>query len=49
MRIAIPDAVPPESLQLGMSGRATVFAEDVGAIGIPAMILLWIKAYVLYL
>jgi multidrug resistance efflux pump len=49
VRIAIPDDVPPESLQLGMSGSATVFAEDSGAIGILAMILLWIKAYLLYL
>ncbi len=46
---AIPDDLPPESLQLGMSGTATVFAEDAGAMGILAMILLWIKSYVLYL
>jgi len=26
VRIAIPEDVPPESLQLGMSGTATVFA-----------------------
>ena len=49
MTIAIPEDVAPESLHLGMSGTATVFAEDAGAIGILAMILLWIKAYVLYL
>ena len=49
VRIAIPEDVPPESLQLGMSGTATVFAEDDGAIGILAMILLRIKANVLYL
>jgi hypothetical protein len=49
VRIAIPEDVPPKSLQLGMSGRTKVFAEDAGAIGILATLLLWIKAQVLYL
>jgi hypothetical protein len=32
-----------------MSGTATVFAEDAGAIGMLAQILLWLRAQVLYL
>ncbi len=49
VRLVVPDDLPSETLRLGMSGSATVFAEDAGAIGILALILLWIKAYVLYL
>ncbi len=49
VRLVVPDDLPPETLRLGMSGTATVFAEDAGAIGFLASILLWINAYVLYL
>ena len=49
VRLAIPKETSRESLRLGMSGTATVFAEDAGAIGLLANILLWLKAQVLYL
>ena len=34
---------------LGMSGTATVFAEDAGAIGFLAKVLLWVRVQLLYL
>lgn len=49
VRLALPEDLPPESLHLGMSGTATVFAEDAGAIGILAKILLWLRAAAHYL
>lgn len=49
VRIAIPKSVPPEAMRLGMSGTATVFAEDAGPIGILAYILLWFRVQFLYL
>ena len=45
--------VPPEldrnMLRLGMVGTATVISDHAGPIGILADILLWVKAYALYL
>jgi len=39
----------PAALRLGMSGVATVFSDHAGPIGGLASILLWIKAYAMYL
>jgi multidrug resistance efflux pump len=47
--ISIPSTVRPGSLRLGMSGKATVFAENAGVIGLLAWILLWVSAYAAYL
>jgi len=47
--ISVPKDLPPGSLRLGMSGVATVFSDRAGPIGILASILLWVKAYALYL
>jgi len=49
VRIAVPENLPPEALALGMSGTATVFAEDANAVALLGQILLWIRAQVLYL
>lgn len=49
VRIAVPENLPPEALALGMSGTATVFAEDASAVALLGQILLWIRAQVLYL
>jgi multidrug resistance efflux pump len=47
--ISIPDEMSRESLRLGMSGNATAFAGNAGAIGLLASILVWIDSYVAYL
>ncbi len=47
--ISLPQALDPGSLRLGMSGVATVFSDRAGPIGVLASILLWVKAYALYL
>jgi multidrug resistance efflux pump len=47
--ISIPDELSRESLRLGMSGDATAFAANAGAIGILASILVWISSYTAYL
>jgi multidrug resistance efflux pump len=47
--IDMPAEVDRNMLRLGMVGTATVFSEDAGPIGLLANILLWIKAYALYL
>jgi len=45
----IPQQADRSTLRLGMSGAATVFAENAGVIGIIAWILIWISAYTAYL
>jgi multidrug resistance efflux pump len=47
--ISIPQEVDRESLRLGMSGTATVFAANAGVIGLLASILVWISSYTAYL
>jgi multidrug resistance efflux pump len=47
--ITTPKDIDPASLRLGMSGTATVFSDHAGPIGILASILLWVKAYLMYL
>jgi multidrug resistance efflux pump len=47
--ISIPANVDPHSLRLGMSGTATVFAENAGVIGLIATILIWVSSYTAYL
>jgi hypothetical protein len=39
--ISIPDDMALDTLQLGMSGSATAFAQDAGVIGLLASILVW--------
>jgi multidrug resistance efflux pump len=47
--ISVPDEMSRDSLRLGMSGSATAFAENAGAIGLLASILVWVSAYTAYL
>jgi multidrug resistance efflux pump len=47
--ISIPEGMSRESLRLGMSGNATVFAGNAGVIGLLASILVWISSYTAYL
>ena len=47
--ISIPASVDSHSLRLGMSGTATVFAKNAGAIGLIASILMWVSSYTAYL
>jgi multidrug resistance efflux pump len=47
--ISIPEGISRDSLRLGMSGNATVFAGDAGVIGLLASILVWISSYTAYL
>src|SRR6266849_3913831 len=47
--ISIPDGMSRDSLRLGMSGSATVFAGNAGVIGLLASILVWISSYTAYL
>jgi multidrug resistance efflux pump len=47
--ISIPQEMNRESLRLGMSGNATVFAGNAGVIGLLASILVWISSYTAYL
>jgi multidrug resistance efflux pump len=47
--ISIPDGMSRESLRLGMSGSATVFADNAGVVGLLASILVWISSYTAYL
>ena len=47
--ISIPSQLNRENLRLGVSGTATVYAENAGVIGIIATILLWVSAYTTYL
>jgi multidrug resistance efflux pump len=47
--INVPKDIDRNRLRLGMVGSATVFSENAGPIGILAGILLWVKAYALYL
>jgi multidrug resistance efflux pump len=47
--ISIPDEMNHQSLRLGMSGSATVFATNAGVIGLLASILVWISSYTAYL
>jgi multidrug resistance efflux pump len=47
--ISIPQEMSRESLRLGMSGNATVFAANAGVIGLLASILVWISSYTAYL
>lgn len=47
--ISMPENADHVILRLGTSGRATVFSEDAGAIGLIARILLWVQSYVAYL
>jgi multidrug resistance efflux pump len=44
VRLSIPKDLPANALLLGMSGTATVFSDDAGAIALLAHILLWLKA-----
>jgi multidrug resistance efflux pump len=47
--ISIPEDFDRNLLRLGMSGTATVFAENAGAIGLIASIIIWIGSYAAYL
>jgi multidrug resistance efflux pump len=47
--ISIPDEMNRDSLRLGMSGSATVFAANAGVIGLLASILVWVSSYTAYL
>lgn len=47
--ISIPDEMSRDSLRLGMSGGATVFAANAGVIGLLASILVWVSSYTAYL
>jgi multidrug resistance efflux pump len=47
--ISIPDGMSREALRLGMSGSATAFADNAGAIGLLASILVWVSSYTAYL
>src|SRR5882724_5668589 len=47
--ISIPDGMSRDSLRLGMSGSATVFAANAGVIGLLASILVWVSSYTAYL
>lgn len=47
--ISIPSSVEPGKLRLGMPGRATVFADNAGVIGLFMSILVWIGSYAAYL
>jgi multidrug resistance efflux pump len=47
--ISTPKDLDPEALRLGMSGAATAFSPQAGPIGLIASILLFVKAYALYL
>ena len=47
--ISIPERADRAMLRLGTSGTATVFAENAGAIGLIARILLWLRSYTAYL
>ena len=47
--ISIPPQLDQENLRLGVSGTATVDAENAGVIGLIAWILLWVSAYTAYL
>jgi multidrug resistance efflux pump len=47
--ISIPEEMKRESLCLGMSGSATVFADNAGVIGLLASILVWVSSYTAYL
>ena len=48
-RITMPKDLDPAALRLGMAGQATVFSDHAGPIGLIASILLFVKAYALYL
>jgi multidrug resistance efflux pump len=47
--INVPEGIDRKTLYLGMVGTATVISEHAGPIGLLANILLWVKAYALYL
>jgi multidrug resistance efflux pump len=47
--ISLPPDLDPELVRLGVSGKATVFADDAGVIGTIAWIFLWISSYLAYL
>jgi multidrug resistance efflux pump len=47
--ISIPRDLDRGTLRLGMSGKATVFAENAGVIGLIAWILIWVGSYTAYL
>jgi multidrug resistance efflux pump len=47
--ISIPERADRAMLRLGTSGTATVFADNAGAIGLIARILLWVRSYTAYL
>ena len=47
--ISIPSNLDQRSLRLGMSGTATVFGKNAGAIGILGWILIWLHSYTAYL
>lgn len=49
VRIAIPENMPQDIRLLGMSGTATVFAEDASVIALLAQILLWTRVQLLFL
>jgi multidrug resistance efflux pump len=47
--ISIPENMSRDSLQLGMSGTATIFSPNAGVIGLLASILVWVSSYTAYL
>jgi multidrug resistance efflux pump len=49
VRISTPKEIDPTTLRLGMAGTATAFSDGAGPIGVLASILLWVKAYAMYL
>jgi hypothetical protein len=46
---SVSDEMSRDSLRLGMSRKATAFAENAGAIGLLASILVWVGASSAYL
>lgn len=49
VNITVPKDLDPAELRLGMAGQATAFSDHAGPIGLIATILLFVKAYALYL
>ena len=48
-RLETPKDIDPRTLKLGMSGVATAFSDKAGPIGVIASLLLFVKAYALYI
>jgi multidrug resistance efflux pump len=46
--ISVPADFDREQLRLGMPGRATVFAEHAGVVGLIGLLRVWVSAYMAY-